>query len=282
LKLKIVEALCEPGATHNEDAWGGSGDAIWVLDGATGVVASPHLSSPSDAAWFAGQISSALSDELASAPPSTIGAIAAAAARAAEAARGIRDIDALPIFELPCASLALVRGMDGGRLEFANLGDCRLIWRAGDGPVQAFGTCGVAELDARLDAQIARDLARGLSPEAVRLAAKALAREHRKLINTREGYWILDLSGAGVPHLEVEARHPEGPVELMLMSDGFYRLLELYRTHDYDGLMREAREAGLVALHDRLRAIEAADPECRAYPRNKPRDDATAVLLRYE
>jgi hypothetical protein len=29
-----------------------------------------------------------------------------------------------------------------------------------------------------------------------------------------------------------------------------------------------------------LRAIEAADPECRRFPRLKPRDDATAVLAR--
>ena len=33
-------------------------------------------------------------------------------------------------------------------------------------------------------------------------------------------------------------------------------------------------------LLDELRAIEAADPACRRYPRLKPRDDATAVLVR--
>jgi hypothetical protein len=45
-------------------------------------------------------------------------------------------------------------------------------------------------------------------------------------------------------------------------------------------LMEAAQARGLASLVNELRAIEAGDPECRTYPRLKPRDDATAVLVR--
>lgn len=155
------------------------------------------------------------------------------------------------------------------------------MWSLGEGAAQPYGTSGVTALDARMEQRIAADLARGLSPEEVRIASKAMAREHRKLINRPDGYWILDLTGAGVPHTERTVLRTDQPLDLLLMSDGFTRLTDLYGVHDHDSLLRAARTEGLTALYDRLRAIEADDPECRTYARHKVRDDATAVLLRF-
>ena len=56
----------------------------------------------------------------------------------------------------------------------------------------------------------------------------------------------------------------------------FLRVREWQDLHGQ--LRRAARDVGLQALYDELRATEAADAECRRYPRLKPRDDATAVL----
>lgn len=280
MKLELVEALCEPGGVHNEDAWGRSGEAFWVLDGATGVGDRPHIAAPSDAAWFVGEVSGALSAGFAAglAAPK---AIAESARAAAGAAARLTNLDHLEAFELPCASLTLVQALGDGAVEFANLGDCRLVWRLGEGPAQPFGTSGVTALDALMERRIAEQLARGVSPEDVRAASKAMAREHRKLINTPEGYWILDLSGAGTPHTQRTVLRADQPLDLLLMSDGFTRLTDLYRVHDHDSLLRAAKRDGLAALYEQLRAIEADDPDCRTHARNKVRDDATAVLLRF-
>lgn len=277
MRLDVVDALCEMGGAHNEDAWGQAGGAVWVLDGATGIGDRPHIALPSDAAWFVDRLSEGLAAGFArgQAAPDTL----THAIRSAEgAARVLCDLDRLQAFELPCASLTLVQATDDG-IELGNLGDCRLIWTSGEGPAQSFGTSGVTDLDARLHRQIAADLANGLPVEEVRIAAKARAREHRKLINTPEGYWIVDLSGTGAPYLQ--RQRLDGPLDLLLMSDGFSRLTDLYGVHDQDGLLRAARTEGLAVLYDQLRGIEAADPECRTYARNKVRDDATAVLLRF-
>jgi hypothetical protein len=65
-----------------------------------------------------------------------------------------------------------------------------------------------------------------------------------------------------------------------VLSDGFYRLVDVYRRHSYDTLLTAAETSSLAPLLDELRAIEAADAACRLYPRLKPRADATAVLVR--
>ncbi|MCI3134096.1 protein phosphatase 2C domain-containing protein [Phenylobacterium aquaticum] len=281
MRLEIVEAVCETGGAHNEDAWGQADGAVWVLDGATGIGDRPHIASPSDAAWFVGAVNRALSAEFA-AGQSAGHAIAASARAAADAARRIASIDHLEAYELPCASLTLVQALGDDALEFANLGDCRLVWSFAGGAAQPYGTSGVTALDARMERRIAEELARGVPPDEVRIASKAMAREHRKLINTPEGYWILDLTGAGTPHTERTVLRTDQPVDLLLMSDGFSRLTDLYGVHDHDSLLRAARTHGLAALYDQLRDIEAADPECRTYARHKARDDATAVLLRFD
>lgn len=52
-RLEIVDHICEAGTHHNNDIWGMTATATWIMDGATGLSAErifPHA--PSDAAWF--------------------------------------------------------------------------------------------------------------------------------------------------------------------------------------------------------------------------------------
>ncbi len=280
MQLTVIEAVCETGGANNEDIWGQAGGVVWVMDGATGLSDHPLIAGPSDAAWFVGQVDAGLRTALAE-PVATQAALVQAVRATAHAAKGLSDTSGVGHHELPCASFVAVRRVDEETLEFANLGDCKLLWREGGGSVGNFGTCGVAALDELIAAQVAADLARGMAPEVVRQNAKALARENRKLMNRPGGYWILDLSGEGAPHLQLQTERPAMAMDLLLMSDGFYRLVDVYGAYDDAGLLEAATREGLASLYDQVRAIEAGDPECRAYPRNKPRDDAAAVLLRF-
>jgi serine/threonine protein phosphatase PrpC len=108
-----------------------------------------------------------------------------------------------------------------------------------------------------------------------------MTRRHRALMNRPEGYWTTDLSGRGLDHIEIERMSARAGDHFLLMSDGFYRLVDTYRRYTYATLIEEAQR-GLPQLLRDLREIEDADPECRKYPRLKPRDDATAVLVRVE
>jgi hypothetical protein len=66
------------------------------------------------------------------------------------------------------------------------------------------------------------------------------------------------------------------------MSDGFYRLVDVFGRFDPDQLFDAAVSQGLRALYHELRDLETQDEDCRDHVRFKPRDDATAVLLQVE
>lgn len=272
---KIIESLSQPGSRNNEDLCGGVGGCVWVMDGATGLWPTQRLAGASDAAWLVAELDAALGS-LDSANADWAPLLASAAARAHEKAAAICDLAGCAPFELPSASFVAVRAQ-GEEVEFANLGDCILLWRGLGGRAQRFGSCGVTRLDADLAAAFATGLAQGLPLDDLRQAQTAMARRHRTLMNTPEGYWILDLSGIGTPH--VQTARVRGPAQVMLMSDGFYRLVDVFGRYDDDSLMEAARTRGLAPLYDELRAMEDADPDGVNRPRGKPRDDATAVVI---
>jgi len=270
---KVVDALCRSGAVHNEDCWGRSESAVWVMDGATGVWPVQRLSAHSDAAWFVAE----MSDALRSSDAREYDDMLAAAARAvSQKARAACDLDVVTPAELPSASFTGARRR-GHQVELANLGDCVMLWRPVSGHARRFGSSGVARLDAALARAFADGIAAGRAQDELRADQALMARRHRTLMNTPEGYWILDLSGTGAPH--TQTIRVDGPVEVMLMSDGFYRLVDVFARYDDDRLMDAARGQGVAALYEELRDLEAADPECRSHPRGKPGDDATAVLV---
>lgn len=277
MSLKVVDALCRSFQAVNEDAWGQAEGVVWALDGATGVAPQPYLGGPSDAAWFAQVISDHLAAAFATGQP-TSSAIAQAVGEAARAATGLCDIAGIATFELPSACLVAARETASG-LELTNLGDSVIVWRASGGVATPFGTTPLAALEETLHRVLDAALAAGRSRAEGVAEARALARENRKLMNSPEGYWILDLSGDGVPHAEIDICASQGPVDVLVMTDGFSRLVELYGVYDWDGLLDRALEVGLAPLHDELRAIEAADEDCIRHQRFKARDDATAILL---
>lgn len=278
MALAIVDALSEPAVQINEDAWGHADGAVWLLDGATGVAPGPLIESPSDAAWFAREVSQRLASAFTPERP-TIDAVLHGVRGAAEAASRTCDLAAVPYWELPSASLVVAREV-GDVLEFTNLGDSVLLWRGRGGAAARFGAADeLGRLEEGLHRVLDNALAAGHGRQAGLDRARALARENRKLMNRPEGYWILDLSGEGLSQAQIQACPEAGSVNLLLMTDGFSRLVDVYNAYDWDGLMDRAVHAGLAALYEELRAIEAQDEDCVRHQRFKGRDDATAVLL---
>ncbi len=66
---------------------------------------------------------------------------------------------------------------------------------------------------------------------------------------------------------------------ILLVSDGYYRLVDHYGAASDAELVRRTAELGADAMLQQLRAIETADPMATQYPRLKIADDATALLI---
>lgn len=278
--IRVVEAISDPSGSDNEDRYGAVGNAAWVLDGATGLAGRALFTGGSDARHFVVAVDDALHRLATGAEAPLTHWVRGAIRRAACELDLMTVAEGAQPWELPTASMALVRERDG-HLEYATLGDCKVIVEAGDDVLVATENTRLEQLDRRLVEEIKALHRRGVRGfQDVFAALMGQLRALRARVNTPGGYWVLGASEAAADHLDQGVVDVGGVRHALLVSDGFYRLVDTFRLLTARELLQTAVDAGLSSLHAELRALEAADPDCTAYPRLKPADDATALLLR--
>ncbi|MEV0082935.1 hypothetical protein [Saccharopolyspora sp. NPDC050642] len=97
--------------------------------------------------------------------------------------------------------------------------------------------------------------------------------------NREGGYWIASSDPDAAAH-SLTGSAPVDQVErVAVCSDGAMRALDLTPIDTTAGVLRVLREAGPGGLVEQVRAAEDGDPLGARVPRNKARDDATAVLV---
>lgn len=271
--LKVLGAASAPGGPDraNEDGYGAEGRFAWVVDGATGLGDEELLPGPSDAAWLAATMDAAFRAHAeAAADPADL--LARAAGDCERRFIAERSRPAKERYEIPTASVVVAAfGPDG--VEIAELGDCAIYIASGDEVARFGGT----EAGRALEQENARNM---MGPDGRRSPeVLAFLRLVRNQANTPQGYPIFapDAESAAGARLH---RHPATAGEALLLSDGYEAAIDDYGLYDPPGLIEAAR-ADIRAPLDALRDVEGGDPECRRFPRFKPSDDATAMLVRF-
>ena len=172
--------------------------------------------------------------------------------------------------------------VEATEIRIVNLGDCRVLYEVDGGPVQSFGSCGVAALDSALlsEYRALRDADRTLSHAEAWKSVVPTIRANRGFMNQPGGYWILSPHGEGLVHVEQASVGYRTKARVLLWTDGLYRLVDTYGRYNERALFEHAFEDGALAtLVDELREIESHDPDAKAYPRVKLQDDATALAV---
>lgn len=277
--LTVLDAISLAGdrAGQNDDAYGAAPGAAWVIDGATDLDA-PLTPTASDAAWIARAANAYLhaQTDVAAADPVALVAAASTSLRAGFAA--YVDPATIPTWRWPLAALLMVQETtDGVRL--VDLGDCRLF--VGDG---VFGGREGGKDDENTDAAD-----HAVDTDGARLKSeRALA-----FLRTKRGR-AYGPGPDGVVHApfgidprcaaSVQARviKLSRPTHLLLTTDGFAALSDVYGAYTPAALVGAARDKGLAALAMELRAIEGEDAQGIRHPRWKRSDDATALLVRLD
>lgn len=269
----------------NEDRAGAVETAAWVLDGTTGLSGRRLLPGPSDAAWFVDAVDRGLRRhaERDLEIGDLLRRVIREARREFEAAAPRQEEQEEEDPEQPAASFTAARRRRDGALELGNVGDCRILRRDRRGVVTAFGSSPVSELDRHVVEELVRLRAEGVESyaEAWRLLVEVILR-NRTLANREGGYWVLDLSERWLPRIQRRVLAWTPGEHLLLVSDGFYRLVDTLRFYTDRELFEAALSRGLDDLAGELRRTEREDPECVIHPRIKVHDDATALLLRLE
>ena len=279
--MRLVGAVTQGSGAVNEDGFGFAGDAqgvsaAWIFDGVTGINGRNHLGGGSDAQWL----------------------VACAQARLAELARQQISLDIL-LSDLvnglisdwndattglnlphdddpPAACLILAKRYASG-WQALRLGDSCLLARGANSGTQIVAASPNTVFDHWLAREARKRRDDGVLDMKVLLAEFApQLRAGRAKRNRADGYSILECSRDSLAMPEVIDLG--WPSDILLCTDGYYRAVDPYALFDNNGLL-DASAMNVEQVLAAVRAVEAKDPDCQRFPRFKPADDATAVML---
>lgn len=281
--FQLLDSVSEASGALNEDRIGHTSEMAWVIDGATDVAEQRLLAGGSDAAWLA----EALDAELRRLVHDRLPLEALLVAVSETIARNFEREQLRPPrerHELPSAAGIVLRRTSGG-VELLSLGDCSLVVAPAEGDAYVVGeTAGLSPGDQRT-AQAMRQIQQSTGTRTWVEARGHLLprlRASREGLNRPGGYGAFSVVPVPAELVGIERIPLTSGTHLLLASDGFMRLADVYRRYRGPQLLGEGRRRGLAAVVAEMRELEAADPECLAIPRAKPRDDASAMLLAVE
>ncbi len=279
----VLDRFSEAGSGVNEDLANSSRFGAWVLDGATNLGDKALLPGDSDALWFVDSVNSAFS-RLADNRESSLKEIVK---QTLEKVRRDFQNTALHVptarHEEPSAGMVFARILNN-QLELGVLGDCKAIVRTKAVGSLEMGQSFLEELDAHTIREMVRlrEEFGTADPQQLRQEIMPILRQNRAKMNTPDGYWLLGLNPESADHVTSKKAEFSEHDRALLMTDGFYRLIEPFKAFTPEGLIEQAESQGLEELYELLRTIEQKDENCIKYPRIKRHDDATALLLSVE
>ncbi|KUL53369.1 hypothetical protein ADL22_04260 [Streptomyces sp. NRRL F-4489] len=275
-----IELATEPGDPQrpNEDyasvalPASGEGGALVLLDGVT--PPEEDCGCVHSVPWFTARLGGAMLELSVSHRDMTLPeALAAAVRRVGDAHRDTCDLSHP---RTPQATVVAAR-WSGEVVEHLVLSDSVLLLEKADGSVHPVQDTRLADLPAPVPALRAavRALPRGSAERAA--AAREYVRAVEALRNAEGGFFTAAADPA-VAARAVTGTTPRAALRsLTALSDGASRWVEVFGAGSWDRCAALVAAGGPRALIERVRALEADDPECAAFPRGKARDDAAVV-----
>lgn len=279
MALRLLGSVWDPDSHANADWFSTSRATAVLLDGAAPLAASAVTKHANDAVWLVRRFVELFEAPAASRTPDLRERSEHARARCAAEYRTLRAQAGATDAEAPFACLGIVHDA-GPRLDLFNMGDLTTLVLERSGSVRRFGESRVRELDALALDGLRREIALGTAPHALRLErVRPQLSRNRAAHNVMPGYDVLDVEAPCASRFEQLSLARHEVVQLLMVSDGFYRLVDTYRCYTDASLFDAVQHRGLEALLAELRELERGDAECVAYPRFKCHDDATALWL---
>lgn len=280
----ILDQISWPGSPDkaNEDSHGASGDWAWVIDTSIFPGTAPVMNDLSDATWLAGFVSERLSGLAAFAYDGDGVALLRHVMEEARTAFMARAPEERHDFlTWPVGAMTLVH-RNGDTLNVWTFGDTTAFIRHPDGTVVTLGAA--PEMRAAESAKAAELMKlSGSTPKTIGQAPafREWLGDRRRRQKAAGKMALLGLDPSAADRMRHEAVPCEDGTIILLTSDGFSALVDLYAETDAKGLIEAALQSGLEPLAARAREIETkVDSEGKLYPRFKESDDTTALLLR--
>jgi hypothetical protein len=279
--VKLLGAESQGSGAVNEDGFGyvesdGDVSAAWIFDGVTGINPRNHLDAGTDAEWLVARAQSHIM-ELAPRDMALDALLRDLVSRLiSDWTAASAGLDLPRGYDPPATCLVLVKRYADG-WQCLRLGDSCLLAREAGGSHRILAASPNNSFDHWLAREAQRRRQQGVFDVKLLLAEFApQLKEARARRNRPDGYSVLECSRDSLAMPEI--LRLGWPAQMLLCTDGYYRAVDTY------GLMGDAQlmDASALSVSNVLKLIrstEAADPDASRYPRFKPADDATALML---
>jgi hypothetical protein len=234
--------------------------AAAVLDGASG---------DRDGGWYAEQLAAELRLRLLDPLP--------LATVLSDAIAAVASAHRLVPGRSPSSTVTLLR-WDADRVEGLVLGDSPLVVVTDAGPEVVVDERLAAVAPRHRVAYHDRLAAGGGYDEAHRALLRDLVGEQRRHRNRPDGYWIAEAEPVAARQALTRSWPAAAVRTALLASDGVSRGVGR-AVPDWPAALDLVARSGPQALLDAVRAPERADPDGRTWPRAKPYDDQTLVVV---
>jgi hypothetical protein len=264
-----VDAATLAGSSNNQDAYAVLGRTLVVLDGSSTY---PPPVSGRNGRWFAQTLLDAVRDRLPDQDSSLAFVLAGAIAQ-------VRDEHQLQPGG-PSSTVLMTRVNDD-TLDILVLGDCTLVIQHPDDTCMSITDGRLAHIAATQRQAYLQQLRSGggYGSQHARLLADLQA-EQRISRNHHEGYWIAE-SNPGAARNAISRTFPLDKVQaLLLLTDGAAAGVTTYATSTWPELVQQVGSNGAQQVLEDLHQLEETDPAGQRWPRAKPHDDKTAILVR--
>jgi len=258
---------------ENEDGCYADGALAFVMDGASGLSPFRISDHASDAAWYTDTLKHAVLKYRNL--PELKDVLRCALDEVNTRYRQFEGFSQITDFPSAVIAMARVKKQD---IQFLVLGDCICLLETKDNKILRIA-------DERLQAFDQKALRYGMERcqkehldfcDARPFYQKILV-ENRRMKNKEGGYYCLSDQSIGIEHAYT-AQYPLSELNSMiLMSDGFAQLIDLFHLYEDTTIFSAIREKKTTTLMQELKDAQEKDRKSNQYPRFSFRDDATIV-----
>lgn len=273
--MNIFDTISLPNSEDNADGFMcGKGFAA-IIDGAANLGRSKIPGFKNDVIWLVRNLKKAIPKHLSEGETNTILQLEKIRIELNDLySRFDGEVD-----ERPFACIGVVRAI-GEMIEIINMGDLTFLIERENEEIFRFGNNAVKQLDAEAISTLKNKISDGIKPHSARVdLVREQILQNRAKRNILPGYEVFDTEFSCLHCFERILLDRSEILNILMMTDGFYRAVDVFNIHTDLSLMDAVKNHGASAVLDQIRNVEERDADCIKFPRFKKCDDATAILV---
>lgn len=276
-----IDAITDTYKLKNEDKYGMTKHAFWVMDGALSLNKNNYTDDGNDVFWMVNWWNSYLEKHLDNFDKSIVALLEEGVDRFNADFSIFVNINELSKLDVASSGIAIVR-INGEIVETYVLGDVEIDLKKKDAGIDTL----IDEKIETLDNQVMDMIFNNQNREnevifnGYTKGELKVLRCNRMKMNTKQGYYILEHDKEAIKYGIYKEYNKNEISSILIMSDGYSAIYNKYKEFSKEELFEVCINQGVKNVLDKIRTIEDDDLDMKKHKRLRLHDDATALFFR--